>query len=100
MEDVFQFEIGLGYASDVIISVEIPMELHDRISQYVGEGQLARFEFGFHFQEVIQRQFPKLDMMIHEKIDEWRQQHYGLQYPDHMLHLYGLFPPCRCHEVH
>ena len=48
MEDVFQFEIGLGYASDVIVSVEIPMELHDRISQYVGEGQLARFEFGFH----------------------------------------------------
>ena len=90
MEDVFQFVIGLGYASDVIVSVEIPMELHDRISQYVGEGQLARFEFGFHFQNVIQRQFPKLDMMIHEKIDEWISGHYLDGHSEEVLHQYSL----------
>ena len=51
MEQIFQFKIGLGYAPDIMITMEIPMDLHDRISQYIGDGQMARFEFGFHFQE-------------------------------------------------
>ena len=90
MEQTFQFKIGLGYAPDIILVVEIPMDLHDRISQYVGEGQMARFEFGFHFQEVIRRQFPKLDMLIHEKIDEWIREHYLNGYSEKVLHNYSL----------
>ena len=53
MEQTFRFKIGLGYAPDIMLVVEIPMDLHNRISQYIGDGQMARFEFGFHFQEVI-----------------------------------------------
>ena len=90
MEQTFQFKVGLGYAPDIMLVVEIPMDLHDRISQYVGDGQMARFEFGFHFQEVIQRQFPKLDMLIHEKIDEWISEHYLNGYSEKVLHNYSL----------
>lgn len=90
MENVFQFQLGLGYASDIMISVEIPMELHDRICQYIGDGQMARFEFGFHFQEVIQRQFPKLDMLIHQKIDEWIGEHFLNGISEEALHNYSL----------
>lgn len=90
MEEVFQFKIGLGYIADIMLGVEIPMELHDRVSRYVGDGQMAKFEFGFHFQEVIQRQFPKLDQMIHEKIDEWISEHYLNGYSKEALHTYSL----------
>lgn len=90
MENVFQFKIGLGYAPDIMISVEIPMDLHERICQFVGEGQMARYEFGFHFQEVIQRQFPKLDLLIHDKIDEWIGEHYVDGYREEVLHRYSL----------
>lgn len=90
MENVFQFQVGLGYVPDIMISVEIPMELHDRICQYVGDGQMARFEFGFHFQELIERQFPKLDKLIHDKIDEWISEHYLNGYRKEVLHNYSL----------
>ena len=73
-----------------MLVVEIPMNLHDRISQFVGDGQMARFEFGFHFQELIERQFPKLDQMIHEKIDEWISEHYLDGRPKDVLHTYSL----------
>ena len=73
-----------------MISIEIPMDLHDRISQYVGDGQMARYEFGFHFQEFIQRQFPKLDMWIHDKIDEWINEHYIENNCKEALHTYSL----------
>ena len=90
MDQTFQFKIGLGYAPDIMISIEIPMELHDRISKYVGDGQMARYEFGFHFQEFIQRQFPKLDMLIHDKIDEWISEHYIESNRKEALHTYTL----------
>ena len=90
MGQTFQFKIGLGYAPDIMLDLEIPMELHDRISQYIGEGQMARFEFGFHFQELIERQFPKLDQMIHEKIDEWISEHYLDARRKEVLHTYSL----------
>ena len=90
MEGVFKFKIGLGYGSVVMLNMEIPMDLHDRISQSVGEGQIARYEFGFHFQEFIQRQFPKLDKMIHDKIDEWISEHYLNGYPEDVMHKYCL----------
>ncbi len=35
MEQTFQFKIGLGYAPDIMLIVEIPMGLHDRICQYI-----------------------------------------------------------------
>lgn len=90
MEQTFQFKIGLGYSPDIMLLVEIPTELHERICQYVGDGQMARFEFGFHFQEVIQRQFPKLDQLIHEKIDEWISEHYLNGCSKEALHTYSL----------
>ena len=90
MSQTFQFKIGLGVAPDIMISVKIPMDLYDRICQFIGDGQMARFEFGFHFQEVIQRQFPKLDMLIHDKIDEWISEHYLEGYPEEVLHNYSL----------
>lgn len=90
MDGVFSFKIGFGYGPVVMISVEIPMDLHDRISQSVGEGQIARYEFGFHFQEFIQRLFPKLDKMIHDKIDEWISEHYLNGYPEKAMHKYSL----------
>ena len=90
MEKVFQFKIGLGYTSDIMIPVDIPLELHDRICQYIGDGQMARFDFGFHFQEVVQRQFPKLDMLILQKIDEWISEHYLDGYTEEVLHIYSL----------
>lgn len=46
MEKTFKFKIGLGYAPDIILTMEIPIKLHDRISLFVGDGQMARFEFG------------------------------------------------------
>ena len=90
MENVFQFQVGLGYAPDIMISVEIPRELHERVCKYVGDGQMARFEFGFHFQEVMQRQFPELDQLIHDKIDEWISEHYLNGYRKEVLHNYSL----------
>ena len=53
MEQTFQFKVGLGFAPDITLTVEIPMDLHDRISQYIGDGQMARFEFGFHLSDEI-----------------------------------------------
>lgn len=95
MEQTFQFKIGLGYASEKILVVEIPMDLHDRINECVGEGKMARLEFGFQFQDFIKQHFPELDMLIHERIDEWIRAHYknNAFLVEERMHKYTLQSP-------
>jgi len=75
MEQTFQFKIEFGYSSMLVI--EIPMDLHDRVCEFVGDGKMARLEFGFQFQDFLKQHFPELDKLIHEKIDEWVKVHYS-----------------------
>ena len=49
MEDTFRFKIDLGYADNIELWIEIPEELHQRISESVGTDKMARYDFGFHF---------------------------------------------------
>ena len=95
MEQTFQFKIELGHASSAIIVMEIPMALHDRICEFVGEGKMARLEFGFHFRDVIKQHFPELDMLIRERIDEWIKAHYPKNafLVEEALHKYSLQSP-------
>ena len=93
MEDTFRFKIDLGYADNIELWIEIPEELHQRISESVGTDKMARYDFGFHFCDYLKEHFPELDQQIYQKIEDWKQQHYGHQLPDHVLHLYGLVSP-------
>jgi hypothetical protein len=93
MEDTFRFKIDLGYADNIELWIEIPEELHHQISESVGTDKMVRYDFCFHFSDYLKKHFPELDKQIYQKIEDWKQQHYGLQYPDHMLHLYGLVSP-------
>lgn len=52
-----------------------------------------RFAIYFHFSDYLKEHFPELDQQIYQKIEDWKQQHYGHQLPDHVLHLYGLVSP-------
>lgn len=92
MEQTFQFKIELGHISNVTMVIEVPMELHDRISECVGEGKMARFEFGFHFREFIKQHFPELDMLIRDRIDEWIKAHYKKDafFVEEAVHKYTL----------
>lgn len=82
-----------GVSSFFRIFAEIPEELHQRISEAVGTDKMARYDFCFHFSDYLKEHFPELDQQIYQTIEEWKQQHYGLQLPDHVLHLYGLVSP-------
>lgn len=93
MEDTFRFKIDLGYADNIELWIEIPEELHQRISEAVGTDKMARYDFCFHFSDYLKKHFPELDQLIYQKIEDWKLQNYGLQYPDHVLHLYGLVSP-------
>ena len=93
MEDTFRFKIDLGYADNIELWIEIPEELHHQISESVGTDKMVRYDFCFHFSDYLKKHFPELDKQIYQKIEDWKQQHYGLQYPDHVLHLYGLVSP-------
>ena len=93
MEQTFRFKIDLGYGGIAELWIEIPEKLHQQVCDAVGTDRMARYEFSFHFSDYLKEHFPELDQQIHEKIDEWRQQHYGIQLPDHVLHLYGLVSP-------
>ena len=93
MEDTFRFKIDLGYADNIELWIEIPEELHQRISKSVGTDKMSRYDFCFHFSDYLKGHFPELDQQIIQKIEDWKQQHYGLQLPDHVLHLYGLVSP-------
>lgn len=93
MEDTFRFKIDLGFADNIEMWVEIPEELHQRISESVGTDKMVRYDFCFHFSDYLKKHFPELDQQIYQKIEDWKQQHYGHQLPDHVLHLYGLVSP-------
>ena len=93
MEDTFRFKIDLGYADNIELWIEIPEELHHQISESVGTDKMVRYDFCFHFSDYLKKHFPELDKQIYQKIEDWKLQNYGLQYPDHVLHLYGLVSP-------
>ena len=93
MEDTFRFKIDLGYGGIAELWIEIPEKLHQQVCDAVGTDRMARYEFSFHFSDYLKEHFPELDQLICQEIETWKQLHYGLQYPDHVLHLYGLVSP-------
>ena len=88
--NTFRFRISLGYAGNIDLWIEIPMELHERISDSAGKSKMERFEFGFKFADIIKEKFPELDTLIHQEIDKWKSEHYGVDISDEVLHRYGL----------
>ncbi len=75
MEDKFKFEIGIGQylwtSGDVIIEVTIPADIHDHVANSIGSNKMARLEFGFSFQQIVEDCFPKLDAIIRDAIAKW-----------------------------
>ena len=88
--NAFRFRISFVWQSDVDLWIEIPMSLYQKICDSVGKSKMERFEFGFKFSEIIKEKFPELDAQIHREIDKWKSEHYGINAPDHVLHMYGL----------
>ena len=60
MDDVFSFKVGIGYGVEAVIEVEIPMSLYNKVCEWFGPETMARYEFGFHFQEILQDKFPEI----------------------------------------
>ena len=90
MEIDFKFKISLGYGGDVELWIEIPEKLHQQVCDAVGKDRMARYEFCFHFSDYLKEHFPELDLLIHEKIDEWEHHNYGHRLSYRVLHFYGL----------
>lgn len=89
-ESTFKFRISLGYAGIIDLWIEIPMELYNKVRDSVGSSKMERLEFGFKFPDIIKEKFPELDALIHQEIDKWKSEHYDVNVPDHVLHVYGL----------
>ena len=89
-EKTFKFRVSLGYAGNIDLWIEIPMELYYKICGSVGKGKMERYEFCFNFSKHIKENFPELDTLIIQQIDKWKSEHYGVGIKDHVLHLYGL----------
>jgi hypothetical protein len=89
-ESTFKFRISLGYAGTIDLWVEIPVELYKKVCESVGSSKMERLEFGFKFADIVKEKFPELDTMIHQEIDKWKSEHYDVDIPDHILHMYGL----------
>jgi hypothetical protein len=92
-ESTFKFRISLGYAGTIDLWVEIPVELYKKVCESVGKSKMERLEFGFKFADIVKEKFPELDTMIHQEIDKWKSEHYDVDIPDHILHMYGLTSP-------
>ena len=92
-ESTFKFRISLGYAGTIDLWVEIPVELYKKVCESVGNSKMERLEFGFKFADIVKEKFPELDTMIHQEIDKWKSDHYDVDIPDHILHMYGLTSP-------
>ena len=90
MDEVFRFKVGMGYDVEDVIEVEIPILLYNKVREWVGQETMARYEFGFHFQEILQDKFPEVDRIIHTKIDDWIQEHYLNGISEKVLHHYRL----------
>jgi hypothetical protein len=86
----FRFRISFVWYSDVDLWIEIPMELYQRICKSVGNSEMERYEFGFKFSDIIKEKFPELDALIHQEIDKWKSEHYGVNVSDNALYRYGL----------
>ena len=89
-ESTFRFRISLGYAGNIDLWIEIPLELYHKICDSVGSSQMERFEFGFKFADIIKERFPELDTLIHQEIEKWKSEHYAIKMTDEVLHRYGL----------
>lgn len=89
-EKTFKFRISLGYTGAIDLWIEIPLELYQRICESVGSSKMERYEFSFNFPYHVKEKFPELDTIIIQQIDKWKSEHYGLDWPDNVLHLYGL----------
>ena len=90
MDDLFRFKVGVGYWTEVAIWVEIPISSYNKVCEWIGSDKMARYEFGFHFQEILQEHFPDIDKLIHTKIDEWTQGHYLDGFSEKAFHAYSL----------
>lgn len=90
MDEVFRFKVGMGCGVEDVIEVEIPIALYNKVREWVGSETMARYEFGFHFQEILQDKFPEIDQIIHAKIGEWIQGHYLNGASEKLLHHYSL----------
>jgi len=90
MDGVFSFRVGMGFGVEAVIVVEIPILLYNKVCEWVGSETMARYEFGFHFQEILQDKFPEIDKNIHAKIDEWIHEHYLIDISEKVLHHYSL----------
>ena len=90
MDEVFRFKVGMGYDVEDAIEVEIPILLYNKVREWVGQETMAHYEFGFHFQEILQDKFPEIDRIIHTKIDDWIQGHYLIDISEKVLHHYRL----------
>lgn len=90
MNDIFCFRVGMGCDVEDVIEVEIPIFLYNKVCEWVGPETITRYEFGFHFQEILQDKFPEIDHIIHTKIDEWIQGHYLIDISEKVLHHYSL----------
>ena len=89
-EKTFKFRVSLGYTEEIELWIEIPIELYQRICDSVGRNKMERYEFCFNFSQHVKERFPELDTLIIQQIDKWKSEHYGLDWPDNVLHLYGL----------
>ena len=92
-EDSFRFRISCGYYSMQDLWIEIPRDLYLRICDSVGKSKIERFDFGFKFADYITKICPQLDDHIHQEIERWKSEHYDVDIPDGVLHLYGLTSP-------
>lgn len=89
----FRFRVSLGYAGNIDLWIEIPLELYHRLCDSIGSSQMERLEFGFKFADIIKERFPELDTLIHQEIDKWKNEHYVTDISDDVLHHYGLTSP-------
>ena len=89
-EGTFRFRISFLWYTEIDLWIEIPMELYQKVCDSVGSSKMERYEFGFKFADIIKEKFPELDSKIHQEIDKWKSEHYGVDISDEVLHRYGL----------
>lgn len=66
---LYKFKIDVDFGGEV--EVEIPQSLHDKVCREVDSkgNPMARMEFGFHFPETVERDFPELHELIMQAIN-------------------------------
>ena len=89
-EGTFRFRISFLWYTEIDLWIEIPMELYQKVCDSVGSSKMERYEFGFKFADIVKEKFPDFDALIHQEIDKWKSEHYGVDISDEVLHRYGL----------